>query len=172
MHPKLHPAVRSATWVAQNRGSNSTVTEGRCPWLLIVPPKPDDARHRLRCPRGLFMLGHVDVLDDLSVHQPNNPISVGCTHGVVSHHEDGHAQLLTATSEQSPDAMARGRIEVARRLVAQDDTRARDESTGDGDALHLAPRQLAGLVLSAVQQIDQREDALRPLPGACRGEAV
>ncbi len=110
------------------------------------------------------MLGHVDVLDDLSVHQPNNPISVGCTHGVVSHHEDGHAQLLTALSEQSHDAMARGRIEVSRRLVAQDDTRARDESTGDGDALHLAPRQLAGLVLSAVQQIDQREDALRPLP--------
>src|SRR5882724_10806436 len=123
MHPKLHPAVRSATWVAQNRGSNSTVTEGRCPWLLIAPPKPDDAHHRLRCLGGLFMLGHVDVLDDLSVHQPNNPISVGCTHGVVRHHEDGYAELIAAAAQKPHDPVTRSGVEIASRFIGQDDTR-------------------------------------------------
>ena len=82
----------------------------------------------------------------------------------MRHHEDGNAEFIAAASKKPHDPVTRGGVKIARRLVAQDDTRARDEGTGDGDTLHLAARQLRGLVPSAVRQIDQREDALRPLP--------
>src|SRR5437667_12723888 len=92
---------------------------------------------------------HVDVLDHLAVQETDDPLTVGGAHRVVRHHEDGDAELIAAASKETHDRVARGGGEITRRLVGQKDTRARDERTGYGDSLHLAPGQLAGPGLSA-----------------------
>src|SRR5262249_11202334 len=64
--------------------------------------------------------------------------------GFVRHQDDGDAgaaQLL----EESHDLEAGARVEVAGRLVGQDDLGRGDERARDGDALLLAARELVGM---------------------------
>src|SRR5581483_6028537 len=66
------------------------------------------------------------------------------------------------------DRRGRARIQVAGRLVGEDHARVRDERPRNGDPLHLAPRELRGLMVAAMKQLDQGEaflDAFRRLPG-------
>jgi len=61
------------------------------------------------------------------------------------------AQVL----EQGDDFLAGGEVQVAGRLVGQDDGRGVGQGTGDGHALLLAAGQLLGFVPIAVAQADQ-----------------
>jgi len=56
---------------------------------------------------------------------------------------------------------ARGRVEIARGLVRQQDARLGDEGAGDGHALPLAARHLARTVHHPLTQADALERALR-----------
>ena len=66
---------------------------------------------------------------------------------VVRHHDDRLAVLAVQRLQQVEDFVARLAIEIAGRLVAQQQRRVRHDRAGDADALFLAARQLAGIVL-------------------------
>ena len=57
-------------------------------------------------------------------------------------------------------------IEIAGRLVGQQDLRLGDQRPGDGRALHFAARQLARLVLQPMRQADHLQAAPWPAPRA------
>ena len=76
--------------------------------------------------------------------------------------------------KQVEDFIARLAVEIAGRLVAQQDARIGDDRARDADALFLAAGQLARLVLRAIGESDQRERrgrALCPLR-ACRAASA
>src|SRR4051812_27596516 len=65
--------------------------------------------------------------------------------------------------EQFGDLLRRSRIEVAGRLVAEQQPRPADQRAGDGDALALAAGQLAGPVIGPVAEADNVDQLARPL---------
>ena len=80
--------------------------------------------------------------------------------GVVGDQDDGPAGGMEVV-EELDDLGAGVAVEVARRLVGEEDGRLRDEGAGDPDALLLAARQLGRLVVQAVAQAQPLEDGLR-----------
>ena len=79
--------------------------------------------------------------------------------GVVGGHEHGHAELVDPQQELE-DLPADQRVEVAGRLVGDDDARVVDERARDRGALLLAARELLRVLLGLVGQPDEREDAI------------
>src|SRR5439155_14582643 len=78
---------------------------------------------------------------------------------------DHHGRLparLDRVAEQLEDLAARLRVEVARRLVGEDDGGLRNQGAGDRDALLLTAGQLRGAVLTPVLQTDVLEELLEP----------
>jgi len=93
------------------------------------------------------------VVDDRAVVNVNHARGLAGDRRVVADHDDRLArgvQLL----EQPDDALARGRVQVARGLVREHDRRSFDQRAGDGHALHLSAGELRGLVLQAVGEAD------------------
>ena len=85
--------------------------------------------------------------------------------------EDDRAARGVELVEQAEDLGRRARVEVARRLVGQDQGRLGDERPGDGDALLLAAGQLAGPVADPVGQADLLEARSARGAGAPPGSA-
>ena len=73
------------------------------------------------------------------------------------------ASRLSAVSSVH-DVAAGRRVEVAGRLVGEDDLRAGDDGPRDGDALLLAAGKLVGVVAGAVGQADLVERLERQAP--------
>src|SRR5207247_9330929 len=69
--------------------------------------------------------------------------------------------LARETPEQFKNDVAGDRVQIAGRLVSEDDTRSMDERPRNGDTLHLARRELARLTLAEAVELDPRE----ALPG-------
>src|SRR5439155_1434644 len=63
---------------------------------------------------------------------------------VVGHQDHGQMPLLVEAPQQVEDRLPRLRVEVARRLVGQEEPRLGHEGARDGDALLLAARELGG----------------------------
>src|SRR5690606_41659207 len=87
--------------------------------------------------------------------------------------DEGRARLAVELEEQVFDAVARVVVEVARRLVGEEDGRAADERAGDGDALLLAAGELRRVVVEAVAEADaveERPARLGDLPPALPAE--
>ena len=59
--------------------------------------------------------------------------------------------------------MRRARVEIAGRLVGQQQARRVDQRAGDGDALLLAAGELAGRIALAVAEAEQLQRRARPL---------
>ena len=78
--------------------------------------------------------------------------------------DDERPPLFRQLREEAHDVAAGGRVEVAGRLVGQDDLGVHRQGTRDGDPLHLTPGQLRRLVLHAVGEADPLEELLDPLP--------
>ena len=76
---------------------------------------------------------------------------------VVRDHHDRLAVLAVQRLEQVEDLVAGLAIEVAGRLVAQQQRRIGDDRAGDPDALLLAARQLPRIVPGAVGEPDDLE---------------
>ena len=70
---------------------------------------------------------------------------------VVRHEHDRHAPPREGV-EDVQDLRPGLRVEISRGLVGQDDRGVGDEGAGDGHALALAARELAGLVIRAMGQ--------------------
>ena len=70
--------------------------------------------------------------------------------GVVRHHHDGLAQVVHRLAQEAEDLEARARVEVAGRLVREDQLGSRGERPRAGHALLLAAGELRGTVLEPV----------------------
>ncbi len=66
--------------------------------------------------------------------------------GGVGDHHDRLTELVGGPSHERQDLVAGRGVEVAGRLVGEDDLRLGDEGPGDGDPLLLAARELLGLM--------------------------
>ena len=66
-------------------------------------------------------------------------------------------------ADQREDLVAGARVEVAGRLVGEQDRRIDRQRARDRDALALAARQLVGQVLQAVAELDERQQLARAL---------
>ena len=92
---------------------------------------------------------------------------------VVRDHDDGLAVVAVQLPEQREDVDRRLAVEVAGRLIANEQGRIGDEGARDRDALLLSAGELARLVLGAVLESDELEgDAgvAAPLGGRELGE--
>jgi hypothetical protein len=91
--------------------------------------------------------------------------------GLVRDEDDGVALGVKVVEERHD--LDRGlRVEVAGGFVGQDDGRAIDECTGNGDALTLAAGELVGLVHHALGEVYLRQDFLGALDALGCGRAV
>ncbi len=114
---------------------------------------------------------HRLVAGDLAVGDADDAVGVFGDAQVVRDEDDGDAALRVQPLEQAHDLRAGLRVEVARRLVGQDDGRLGDQRAGDGDALLLAARQLVGVVLQPVAQPDGFQRLAGPLTPLARTHA-
>jgi hypothetical protein len=91
-----------------------------------------------------------------------------CQLVVVRDHDDGHPVLAVDAAEQIHDLPGRGRVQVAGRLVGQQQLGAADQGAGDGHALLLPARELRRQVAHARGQAQVGQhllDAPGPLAG-------
>ena len=95
-----------------------------------------------------------------------NSDAVGDRRGVrvVRDHHDRLAELVDRLAQQRQHLLAGARVEVAGRLVGEQDGRARDERAGDGDALLLAAGELGRAVRAPVARGRPCRAAPRPTP--------
>src|SRR5262245_41858800 len=97
------------------------------------------------------------LLEELALLEVQGPPGeLGCL-GIVRHHDDGLAVLPVQYLQEAENLVRRPAVEIARRLVADEDRGVRDEGARDGDALFLAARELLGLVPRAVGEADDLE---------------
>src|SRR2546430_15365119 len=97
------------------------------------------------------------------MHGPRRPLG-GV--GIVGHHHDRLAVIAIERLQQLEDLVAGFSIEIARRLVAEQQRRIRDDGPRDADTLLLSTRELAWIVFRAIGQTDDFErdgDTLPPL---------
>src|SRR6478736_3336840 len=115
---------------------------------------------RPRLVKPLLQLDHVvgraggGVADDLPVLQRDQPVGVGRGDRVVGDHHHRLAELVDRLAQQLHDVGAGLGVEVAGRLVGEDDGRFADQGAGDGDALLLAAGELGGTVGATVLEAD------------------
>src|SRR5664280_167624 len=76
--------------------------------------------------------------------------------------DDDRVPLLVQLPEEPHDLLSRLRVEVAGRLVPEEERRAGHESARDRDALPLPARELVRVVMGAVRKADVGERLLRP----------
>ena len=70
-------------------------------------------------------------------------VGVGGGFGVVRDHQDGLAEALVKVAQQVQDDIGVLAVEIARRLVGEQNSRAVDDGASDGDTLLFAPRERA-----------------------------
>ena len=73
----------------------------------------------------------------------SDPVGVRGGDRVVGDHHDGLAELVDGLAHEVEDLGAGLRVEVAGRLVGEDDVGPAGQGPGHGDPLLLAARQLA-----------------------------
>ena len=109
-------------------------------------------------------LRFVDLLHDAGLHYDDD---VGDAHGLVLVVRDEHrgdARLALDAADLLAGLQAQAGVEVGQRLVQQQHAGHLDQRAGDGDALLLPARQLAGL---AVEQLADLHEVCG-LPGAAQ----
>ena len=92
---------------------------------------------------------------------------------IVGHHQDGLARLAVQRLEKVEHRIARLAVEVAGRLVAQQEQRIGDDGARDADPLFLAAGQFGRAVPGAVGKTDEcqrRAGAAQPLGGRQVGQ--
>ncbi len=122
-------------------------------------------RHRFRQTSGRNFM-RPPRLEQRALLEVQRPLGALGGARIVRDHDDGLAVLAVERLEQVEDLVAGLAIEIARRLVAQQQRRIGDDGARDADALLLAARQLPRIVFGAVREADdlQRDrDALAAL---------
>src|SRR5690606_22265636 len=114
---------------------------------------PATAGGETSCSRG-------GVRDDRAVRETDRAPCAPGEVGVVRDEHERRAALAVQLLEQLDDRFAGRRVEVARRLVGEQDSRLVDERAGERDALLLAARKLRRIVVEPVGEPDAGEQRL------------
>ena len=140
---------------------------------LPVRESPGDGGHAAHADtdraagRGAFqrrpgpLASHIDP----AVHHANAPPAQLGQPCFMRDQQQGGAAVTTPCEEMVHHLPAGHGIEVAGRLVGEDEGRTVDQGAGDRHPLLLAPRQLAGVVSQPVRKAHRGELRLRPLMG-------
>ena len=80
----------------------------------------------------------VIIVEDEPVAHPDDSIGVGGDGRVVRHEDDREPVLAVELAEEAEDLLARLRVEVAGRLIGDQEGAAVDQRAGDRDSLLLA----------------------------------
>ncbi len=83
--------------------------------------------------------------------------AVGRGGGLMGHHEDEDPTRLDDALEHLPETFARVRVEIAGRLVGEEDSRLEEEGAGDGNALLFAARERLGAVMGPLGEPERGE---------------
>ena len=114
--------------------------------------------------------GQALVLHDLAVAQPDHALGLFGHVGLVrdQHHR---AAFFVQASEDPQHILGRVRVEVAGRLIGQDQRGVRHQRSRHRDALLLPARELRGLVAHAVGHAHRAQGAFGSLPALCSTQA-
>ena len=97
------------------------------------------------------------MVADQPVAHPHDAVAGLADLRVVGDQEEGLAVLSVELAEEREDLGRPLGVQVAGRLVGEDERRAVDERTGDRHPLLLAARQLGRPVVGAVGEADEGE---------------
>ena len=103
-----------------------------------------------------------DLLDRALVHHDD---AVGHRQRfflIVGDEDRRDAELALQRADFLAQRDADARVEGGQRLVEQQDLRARGERAGERDALLLAARQLIGIAVGELRQLDHRQHLVDP----------
>ena len=103
------------------------------------------------------------LVDDLAIGEEDHPVGVAGGDRIVRDHHDRLAEVAHRAAHELEDLGAGPAVEVAGRLVGEDDRRLAGQRPGDRDALLLAAAELARAVLQPVAQADGVDDLVDPL---------
>ena len=83
-------------------------------------------------------------------------------HALVMGNDDDRDALLVEPGQDVQDLLARAAVEIARRLVGEQERRVVHERPRDGNALLLAPGELRRFMMQAIGKPDFFEQGDRP----------
>jgi hypothetical protein len=86
------------------------------------------------------------IINNLTVMQGDNPIAEARSLCVMGHHQERALVLLLEIVQQAKNLSACGGVEIAGRLIPQQQRRTEDERPRDRDTLTLAAREFIGTV--------------------------
>ena len=129
-------------------------------------PKRSRISSALLCPREPVLV------DDLAVLEEDDPVGVGGNARIVRDDDHGAAPVVRGFAQQADDLVAGLRVQVAGRLVAQDQRRVGDHRPRQRNTLLLAAGKLRRAVLAAIGQTHTGQRLVGPLQGRCTRHAV
>ena len=91
--------------------------------------------------------------------------------GIVRDDQDGGAQALVEIADEVEDFGAGVGVEVAGRLIGQQDGRMKGQRARDGDALPLAAGKFVGQVIEAVAELHEVQQLARAAVDLRRGQS-
>ena len=115
------------------------------------------------------------VAHDTAVAERDDAVGMRGQRGIVRHEHERAAERPVERDEQLDDLLARGGVQVAGRLVGQEQARLAADGARDGHALLLASRELDRVVIHTVAQADfleQIASARNPRGGVASHELV
>ena len=118
---------------------------------------PDCRFPAIARPRPVLSL----VALDHSIHDVNGPMGVIGHFGIMRDQDDGDSCRVELL-EHAQDFDARVRIEIAGRLIGENERRAIDQGPGDRDTLLLSARHLRRLVIGSTSQPNAVQAGYRP----------
>ena len=114
------------------------------------------------------MFSHL-LSHDFAAAQMDGAVGSGREVMVMGGRDDGYASCVREVRQQEEYTVAVAGIEVAGRLVRQDQPRPAVKRPGDGDALHLAAGELPGIVRGAAAESHHLEEAARVVADGAEG---
>ena len=159
-------AARCRRYIARTARSKADVTPSRMPKSrkattteIIVRTVRARLRQRLAQTRGKIL--HAATPSGAPVSSPLSTKSRARrmirSARIVRHHDDGLAVLAVEKLQQPKDRLRRIPVEVARRLVADEQPRVRNDRARDRDPLLLSAGELRRLVVCAVGEAHERK---------------
>ncbi len=119
-------------------------SQGRERADFVEPVRAMDRHRRTRC-RAVRARARVGL--DASILEHHHAVGIGRHLRLMRYQDDGQPLFAVEAGDRGHDFGRGLRIDIAGRLVGQQDRRVMDQGASDGDALLLTARQLIGMVL-------------------------
>src|SRR6266536_3145955 len=120
----------------------------------------DVAEHAVRVHLGL---ADADFVDDCAVAKPDHPVAPARHDRIVRGDDHGHPPRTPEVEDQLDDLASRSRVQVAGRLVGEQQPGLVDEGSGDRNALLLTSGEARRQRSLPAGEADGREELLRAL---------